>query len=98
MGVNRQPFMNFMSKNGTPSRPHVILFATRSADGKPTAIPADMIARANYLLSKNNDVFTALKSRVDCVIVDEFQDTNPLQFSLVWLLAAAGIPTLIVGD
>ena len=58
----------------------------------------DMIARANNLLAKNSDVFAALKSRIDCVIVDEFQDTNPLQFSLVWLLTAAGIPTLIVGD
>ncbi len=58
----------------------------------------DMIALANDLLSKRDDVFAVLKSRVDCVIVDEFQDTNPLQFSLVWLLTAAGIPTLIVGD
>ena len=58
----------------------------------------DMIALANDLLAKRDDVFSVLKSRVDCVIVDEFQDTNPLQFSLVWLLTAAGIPTLIVGD
>ena len=58
----------------------------------------DMIALANDLLSKRDDVFAVLKSRVDCVIVDEFQDTNPLQFSLVWLLTASGIPTLIVGD
>ncbi len=58
----------------------------------------DMIALAAELLAKRDDVFSVLKSRVDCVIVDEFQDTNPLQFSLVWLLTAAGIPTLIVGD
>ncbi|MCP4375079.1 MAG: DUF4019 domain-containing protein, partial [bacterium] len=51
VGVNRQPFMNFMSKTGSPSKPHVILFATRSADGKPTAIPADMIARAKAINS-----------------------------------------------
>ena len=51
VGVNRQPFMNFVSKTGTPSRPHVILFATRSADGKATTIPADMLARAKAINS-----------------------------------------------
>jgi len=58
----------------------------------------DMIAMAVHLLDTCNDVFDTLKERIDCVIVDEFQDTNPLQFSLVWMLTAAGIPTLIVGD
>ena len=43
-------------------------------------------------------MLTTLKSRVDCLVVDEFQDTNPLQFALVWAVAAAGVPTLVVGD
>jgi Tfp pilus assembly protein PilF len=51
VGINRQPFMNFTSKTGTPSRPYVILFATKSAGGKPTAIPADMLARAKAINS-----------------------------------------------
>jgi len=58
----------------------------------------DMIAMSVSLLATCNQVFDTLKERIDCVIVDEFQDTNPLQFSLVWMLTAAGIPTLIVGD
>ena len=30
--------------------------------------------------------------------MDEFQDTNPLQFALLWQLEDAGVPTVTVGD
>ena len=43
-------------------------------------------------------MLATLVSRVDCVVVDEFQDTNPLQFALVWAVTAAGVPTIVVGD
>ena len=59
---------------------------------------SDMIAMAHDLLDTNDDVLNTLKNRIDCLVVDEFQDTNPLQFSLLWKLKEAGIPTLIVGD
>lgn len=59
---------------------------------------SDMIALAGRLLRERPDVLATLKSRVDCLVVDEFQDTNPLQFALVWQLAAAGVPTVLVGD
>ena len=59
---------------------------------------SDMIALAGRLLREQPAVLATLKSRVDCLVVDEFQDTNPLQFALVWQLAAAGVPTLVVGD
>ena len=58
----------------------------------------DMIAMAQSLLSKNPKVLSTLVERIDCLVVDEFQDTNPLQFSLLWMLKVAGVPTLIVGD
>jgi len=58
----------------------------------------DMIAMAQDLLANNPKVLSTLVKRIDCLVVDEFQDTNPLQFSLLWLLKEAGIPTLIVGD
>lgn len=58
----------------------------------------DMIAIAHTLLSQNQKVLATMVSRIDCMVVDEFQDTNPLQFSLLWALKEAGIPTLIVGD
>jgi ATP-dependent helicase/nuclease subunit A len=59
---------------------------------------SDMIAQAFDLLRCRHDVLDSLRSQVDCLAIDEFQDTNPLQFSLLWLLQAAGVPTLVVGD
>jgi ATP-dependent exoDNAse (exonuclease V) beta subunit len=59
---------------------------------------ADMIARAGQLLRDRPEVLTTLVQRVDCLVVDEFQDTNPMQFSLLWQIAAAGVPTIVVGD
>ena len=58
----------------------------------------DMIAMAGRLLRERPDVLATMKSRIDCLVVDEFQDTNPLQFDLLWQLSAAGIPTVVVGD
>lgn len=58
----------------------------------------DMIAMAVALLKEHPEVIQTLVSRIDCLVVDEFQDTNPLQFALLWLLKDAGIPTIIVGD
>lgn len=58
----------------------------------------DMLAVAHTLLTQRPDVLAGLKSRIDCLVVDEFQDTNPLQFSLLWELQKTGVPTLIVGD
>lgn len=59
---------------------------------------SDMIATAELLLRTRPEVLRTLTSRIDCLVVDEFQDTNPLQFVLLWRLADAGIPTLVVGD
>jgi ATP-dependent helicase/nuclease subunit A len=58
----------------------------------------DMVAAAQMILASESGALEALADRVDCLVIDEFQDTNPLQFSLLWLLQRAGIPTLIVGD
>ena len=59
---------------------------------------SDMIAMAGQLLRSRPDVLQALVQRVDCLVVDEFQDTNPLQFALLWQLKEAGVPTIVVGD
>ena len=58
----------------------------------------DMLSLAQILLTKNENVLQDLKGKVDCVVIDEFQDTNPLQFSLFLALISQNIPTLIVGD
>lgn len=59
---------------------------------------SDMVAIAQKLLTGNKDVIAELRKRIDCLVIDEFQDTNPLQFSLLWALHEAKIPTLVVGD
>ncbi|WP_429885651.1 UvrD-helicase domain-containing protein [Geoalkalibacter halelectricus] len=58
----------------------------------------DMLALSRDLLVRRGDILATLRKRVACLVIDEFQDTNPLQFSLLWALHQAGVPTLIVGD
>ncbi len=58
----------------------------------------DMIAMAAEMLRSRANVLDTLAQRIDCLVVDEFQDTNPLQFALLWQLKEAGVPTVIVGD
>ena len=58
----------------------------------------DMLALSSRMMTTNSKVLDVLKERVDCVVIDEFQDTNPIQFSLLWSLVEAGVPALIVGD
>lgn len=58
----------------------------------------DMIALAGALLHDTPGVLPALRQRVQRLVVDEFQDTSPQQFSLVWPLHDAGVETVLVGD
>ena len=58
----------------------------------------DMIAMAAEMLRTRPDVLNTLVQRIHCLVVDEFQDTNPLQFALLWQLKDAGVPTVTVGD
>jgi hypothetical protein len=53
MGINRPMYRlgsrDFKSAEGTPAAAYVILFATRSADGKPTPLPEDMVREAKAI-------------------------------------------------
>jgi hypothetical protein len=53
---------------------------------------SDMIALAGQLLRSRPEVLAELVSRIDCLVIDEFQDTNPLQFALLWQLREAASP------
>jgi ATP-dependent helicase/nuclease subunit A len=59
---------------------------------------SDMVTNAAQLLADNPTVLNAIMAEVDCVIVDEFQDTNPIQFTFLWNLARCAKHALIVGD
>lgn len=59
---------------------------------------ADMISGAERLLRQNPSVLKAVLDEIDCVIIDEFQDTSPVQFALLWQLGQLAPRTLFVGD
>lgn len=59
---------------------------------------SDMVTNAARLLAEHPAVLDAIMAEVDCVIVDEFQDTNPIQFTFLWTLARQAKRALIVGD
>jgi len=57
----------------------------------------DMVHLAERILAEPEHLAEAIKD-YDCLIIDEFQDTNPLQFALLRQFQKAGLPTFIVGD
>jgi ATP-dependent exoDNAse (exonuclease V) beta subunit len=59
---------------------------------------ADMIVEAEGLLRTRPEILQAVLGEIDCVVIDEFQDTNPVQFALLWRLARGAKQALIVGD
>lgn len=59
---------------------------------------SDMICDAERLLRTQPHILEALLAEIDCVIIDEFQDTNPVQFALLWRIAQSAKRVLIVGD
>lgn len=58
----------------------------------------DMITLTEALLSTRPEILEATLGEIDCVVIDEFQDTNPVQFALLWRLAQGAPRALIVGD
>lgn len=58
----------------------------------------DMVADAGRLLREEPKIRAAVLGEIDCVIVDEFQDTNPAQFALLWPLIQGAPRAIIVGD
>ena len=59
---------------------------------------ADMIVQTEALLRGDLSILSAVVGEIDCVVIDEFQDTNPVQFALLWRLAQGAPRALIVGD
>lgn len=58
----------------------------------------DMLAGSFEILSNRKDLLELFNERIDCLVIDEFQDTNPLQFALLWRIHRSGPPGMIVGD
>lgn len=60
----------------------------------------ELILRAYETLEKNNDILLSYQTLFNHILVDEFQDTNEIQYKWIDLLSASGaaVPATIVGD
>lgn len=58
----------------------------------------DLLHEALALLQGNPELLAAYRRRFTHILVDEFQDTNPVQFELVRLLAEPARNLCVVGD
>ena len=59
---------------------------------------AELLLRTLELLKNNQDIRTHYRNRFRHVLVDEFQDTNSIQYSWLKLLAGDTNPVFAVGD
>lgn len=59
---------------------------------------AELLLRSHELWLKNPDILKHYQSRFRHLLVDEFQDTNRIQYAWLQVLAGKTIPVTIVGD
>ena len=59
---------------------------------------AELLLRALELLRDNEELLTHYRNRFRHLLVDEFQDTNDIQYGWLRLLAGGGAPVFAVGD
>lgn len=58
----------------------------------------DILKHFFILLTHNRDVGKAISDEISCVLVDEFQDTTPIQAEIAYSLAAKNGNIMVVGD
>ncbi len=59
---------------------------------------AELLLRSLELLRDNTEILEHYRKRFQHILVDEFQDTNTLQYAWIRLLAGQHIPPFVVGD
>ena len=59
---------------------------------------AELLLRSLELLRDNAEILAHYQKRFQHILVDEFQDTNTLQYHWIKLLAGDHIPPFVVGD
>ena len=67
-------------------------------DAKLRIDPSELVSRASIHLRNNPDLLDQLRSRFTTIMVDEFQDTNDLQYKWLKLLAGTQGAVFAVGD
>jgi DNA helicase-2/ATP-dependent DNA helicase PcrA len=58
----------------------------------------DLQIKVHYLFSKNPEIVEKWRNRYEYVMVDEFQDTNDVQFDLIKFLTRGKTNLIVVGD
>lgn len=58
----------------------------------------DLLVQTASLLRSQPDVWESARARFDEILIDEFQDTNPVQIEIVQLLAPRSRSVIAVGD
>lgn len=59
---------------------------------------AELLLRCLELLRDNSEILAHYRQRFKAILVDEFQDTNTIQYAWIRLLAGTDTPVLAVGD
>ncbi|CAM4437880.1 MAG: DNA helicase II [Legionella sp.] len=59
---------------------------------------AELLLRTHELLRDNPDILAHYRQRFQAILVDEFQDTNTIQYAWIRLLAGEDTAVLAVGD
>ncbi len=58
----------------------------------------DLIIKTIELFKKNKDILEKYQTKFQYILVDEFQDTNALQYALIFMLSARYHNIFVVGD
>ena len=90
-------------KNGMPVKPDAtmskVLAAYQSRLARLGALDFDdLLLRTKELLETNAEVRERWQRRFRTILVDEYQDTNPVQYAIVGMLAAKHRNICVVGD
>lgn len=59
---------------------------------------AEIILRTLEMLRQNQDLLTHYQERFQAILIDEFQDTNAVQYAWIRLLAGSNASVMVVGD
>src|SRR3990167_3595542 len=59
---------------------------------------AELLLRTHELLRDNKELLAHYQQRFQAILVDEFQDTNAIQYAWIRLLAGGGASVMVVGD
>lgn len=59
---------------------------------------AELLLRTHELLRDNPEILAHYQQRFQAILVDEFQDTNTIQYAWIRLLAGLGASVMAVGD